>query len=393
MTGWNCGASTAKRGTALWWPTMIWSRAQCSTTTIAGTHRRSMSQPERHLARSIVPISEACGTVPKLREVAISVSPRLHLGLLSMHARAPRMNGGIGFAVDGPKATIEAKLASGIEVTDLRHYPMVPAELEQLRHALDNLSEQLQLSEGAVIKIDGAMQTHVGMGSATAIRLGALEALALINRRTIARDALVAASGRGGTSGIGVNSYFDGCLVCDLGRANDGGQFAPSSRACAFSSPLALPSVQMPAWPVLLCIPRTLRPKTQEEEIAFFARTAPLPAAASFEASYIALFEIYAAVIERDFTAFCRGVDHIQHTAWKRAERAEYGGNALGFISERLVDAGAKCVGMSSLGPMLFCLADPPHLIDIAATARDLDCDVHRVEPANRGRDVRIIHA
>lgn len=327
-----------------------------------------------------------------MREVVVSVFPRLHLGLLSMHAGAPRMNGGIGFAVDGPQATIEVKPASGVEVADVRTSPMAPAELEQLRRALDDLSEHFQLSEGAAMRIDGAMQTHVGMGSATAIRLGALEALALVNGRTIARDALVAASGRGGTSGIGVNSYFDGGLVCDLGRTSDGSHFAPSSQTRTASLPLALPSVRMPAWPVLLCIPRAIRPKTQEEEIAFFARTAPLPAAASFETGYIALFNIYAAAVESDFAAFCHGVEHMQHTAWKRAERAEYG-SALGLISARLRDAGAQCVGMSSLGPMLFCLAEPPRLADIAETARDLDCDVHYVHPANHGREVRVTYA
>ncbi len=322
----------------------------------------------------------------------MKVLPRLHLGLLSMHAGAPRMNGGIGFAVDGPNAEIKAKLASSIEVLDLRHSPMTDAELGQLQHALTTLSERLEFCNGATIEISGAVRTHVGMGSATAIRLGALEALALVNNHAIARDMLVTISGRGGTSGIGVNSYFDGGLICDFGRAGDGSSFTPSSQARTALAPLALPSVQMPHWPLLLCIPRAIRPKTQEEEAAFFARTAPLPAAASFEASYIALFEIYAATIERDFDAFCHGVNHMQTTAWKHAERAEYG-RALNLISEGLQDAGARCVGMSSLGPMLFCFADPSRLNDIAEAARNLNCEVHRVQPANRGREVQITHA
>jgi beta-ribofuranosylaminobenzene 5'-phosphate synthase len=242
-----------------------------------------------------------------------------------MHAGAPRMNGGIGFAVDGPTATIEAKPASNIEIEDARRFPMTASELQQLRGALLGFSQRLELKQGAAIRIEGAMQTHVGMGSATAIRLAALQALALVSGRTVARGALVAASGRGGTSGIGVNSYFDGGLVCDLGRSSDGSHFSPSSQVRATSPPLALPSVKMPDWPVLLCIPSTIRTKTQGEEVAFFARTAPLPAAATFETSYIALFELYAAAAEADFGAFCRGIEHMQRTEWKQAERAEYG--------------------------------------------------------------------
>lgn len=309
-----------------------------------------------------------------------------------MHASAPRMNGGIGFAVDSPNAIIGARSRSAIEVADMRPSPMAASELKQLRDALETFAEYLQLSKGAAIRIDGAMQTHVGMGSATAIRLGSLEALAMVNGRTVPRDTLRTASGRGGTSGIGVNSYFDGGLVCDLGRASDGNQFAPSSQLRAAAPPLALRSVNMPDWPMLLCIPRAIRPKTQDEEIAFFARTAPLPAAASFETSYIALFEIYAAAVESDFAAFCLGVENMQRTAWKQAERAEYG-NALALISARLRDAGAQCVGMSSLGPMLFCFADPSRLPDIAATARGLDCNVHHVQPANHGREARYTDA
>ncbi len=327
-----------------------------------------------------------------MSEVHIGVSPRLHLGLLSMHANAPRMNGGIGFAVSGPKVTIEAKAASRISVTDTRISPMVSTELEQLQRALDTLAEREQFSVGAAIHINGAMRTHIGMGSATAIRLGALEALSLVNERPLSRSALVAASGRGGTSGIGVNTYFTGGLVCDLGRASDGSQFTPSSQARATPPPLTLPAVQMPAWPIVLCIPESIRPKTQEEEIAFFTRTTPLPAAASFEASYIAMFEIYAAVIENDFPTFCSGIQRIQDTAWKRAERAEYG-NSLSTASSALRHAGAQCVGMSSLGPMMFCFADGLYINDVTAAARNLGCEVHLVHPINHGREVRIIHA
>ena len=95
----------------------------------------------------------------------------------------------------------------------------------------------------------------------------------------------------------------------------------PSSQAFATQPPLGLPAIPMPDWPMLLCIPRALAPKTQQEEIDFFERVTPLPASASFEASYVALFEIYATVAERDYGAFCRGVDRMQQSAWKRAER------------------------------------------------------------------------
>lgn len=308
-----------------------------------------------------------------------------------MHADAPRMNGGIGFAVDGPQASVVAKAAARVTVEDHRLWPMGAAELDQLRLALIGFADRLGLRDGAAIRVEGEMRTHVGMGSATAIRLAALEALALANGQEVNRAVLVTASGRGGTSGIGVNSYFDGGLICDIGRKSSG-RFAPSSQAGTASSALALPSVRMPEWPILLVLPKSLRPKTQADEINFFARTTPVPVAASYEASYVALFELYAAAAEVDFSAFCRGVERMQLSAWKRAERAEFG-EALATIGKGLLGAGARCVGMSSLGPLLFCLADAGDVAHLSQVAHRLNCDVREVRPSNRGRVLKISNA
>lgn len=304
-----------------------------------------------------------------------------------MHADAPRMNGGIGFAINSPTASVVAHAASGVTVEDNRPWPMSAVELDQIRISLVLFADRLGLRRGVAIRVEGEMRTHVGMGSGTAIRLAALEAFALANGQEVDRATLVESSGRGGTSGIGVNSYFDGGLICDLGRRRSG-DFVPSSRAAPAASALALPSVPMPDWPILLCLPKSLQPKTQAEEIAFFARTAPLPFRASYEATYIALFELYAAAAEVDFAAFSHGIERMQLSAWKQAERAEYG-RSLAAIGDDLRTAGARCVGMSSLGPLLFCLAAREELARVSQVARMLDCDVQEVQPVNRGRVLR----
>ncbi|MER9305899.1 hypothetical protein NKJ06_10055 [Mesorhizobium sp. M0293] len=325
--------------------------------------------------------------VTRMREVRVYVRPRLHLGLLSLHEGALRKNGGIGFAIEGPAAEIEIQEDSQLKVYDDRPQPMAPSECALLSELLERFALDHGMRGRGTIRVSGDMRTHVGMGSATAIRLGAMEALALLNQTHIVADRLLAASGRGGTSGIGINTYFSGGLVCDLGRPSDGSPYMPSSRTTPTRLPLALPIVPMPPWPILLCLPRSITPKTQQEEIAFFERTTPLPATASFEASYIALFEIYAAVVEGDYRAFCRGVTLMQETAWKRAERAEYG-EPLRLLSKKLLDSGADCVGMSSLGPMLFCFGESGRISAIAEYADALDCDVYRTSPSNVGRSV-----
>lgn len=322
-----------------------------------------------------------------VRRIGIGVSPRIHLGLLSMHHSAPRLNGGIGFAVEGPCAQIDATPAVHLTVRDERQYPMTAPELAQLQCALEGFLAAHRLERAAMVRIGGDMLTHVGLGSATAIRLGAIEALATLNGYRVGREELIAASGRGGTSGIGINSYFDGGLICDLGRRNEGQSILPSSRASTSRLPLALPSLALPDWPMLLCIPRAIMPKTQEEETAFFLRTAPLAETSSFEASYVALFAIYASAAEADYAGFCRGIERMQQTAWKCAERAEYGA-ALARIGAALLEAGTDCAGMSSLGPLLFCFAPHARLGAIASVARTMGCDVRQTAPRNRGREL-----
>jgi beta-ribofuranosylaminobenzene 5'-phosphate synthase len=145
----------------------------------------------------------------------------------------------------------------------------------------------------------------------------------------------------------------------------------------------------MPEWTIVLCVPKSIRPKTEEEEVEFFARTAPLSPAASFQAAYEALFNVYASVAEADHTAFCGGIGAMQETDWKAMEWREYGG-MLQTLKAKLLGLGADCVGMSSLGPMLFCMGNSSRLSEIAQQEKALDCDVICTKASNRGRSLQI---
>lgn len=269
---------------------------------------------------------------------------------------------------------------------------MTPVEIDQLGSLLRAFCSDRGLERMVQIDIGGDIRTHIGMGSGTLLRLAAIEGVALINGLHLTKAEIVFASKRGGTSGIGINSYFEGGLICDLGRPNDGDDFSPSSAVQPDRLPLALPTVTLPEWPMLLCIPRQISSKTQNEEIEFFRRTTPLSDTASFEASYLAVFGIYAAAAEGDYPAFCRSVNDIQHTAWKKAERSEYG-EALAEICEALRVGGADSVGMSSLGPMIFCFAPLAKLSGLEHIAAHYHCDTIRTAPVSRGRQVSVNHA
>ena len=318
---------------------------------------------------------------------SIEVHPRLHLGLISMHEGGSRKNGGIGFAIEEPTATVHLESDSTVSVADARPRPLSQDEIRAIEQAAAILAQARSFASGARVRITGAMRTHVGMGSGTGIKLAVLEGLSLLNGASISPSELVVASGRGGTSGIGINTYFHGGAVLDLGIPMDSTGFRPSSSVSASKRPMALPIAEMPAWPVVLCVPTGIVPKTHMQEVEFFGRTLPLPAAASFEAAYVALMDIFAALLEKDYAGFCRGIEAIQRTTWKSLEWREYGA-PLKTVRSKLMDLGVDCVGMSSLGPMLYSLAPLPILQRVVASSEELQCEVVLTHVTNSGRRI-----
>jgi beta-ribofuranosylaminobenzene 5'-phosphate synthase len=324
----------------------------------------------------------------RTRHVVVEVSGRIHLGLISMHANAVRRNGGIGFAVTAPKAVIEIRQSKQVRLRDERRSGFTKSEIAQVEDTVKRAIAQDQLGFGADVRITGELRTHAGMGSGTALRLGILEGIYYLYNVAVTREHLIKRSRRGGTSGIGINTYFSGGLVLDLGVPQDGLPYGPSSRAKATRSPTALPVLQIPEWRLCLCVPRSVPLKTEEEEVEFFARAAPLSPASSFQAAYEALFNVYASVVEADYSAFCGSIDAMQQTEWKAKEWREYSA-ALRMLRAKLLHLGADCVGMSSLGPMLFCFGNASCLSKIERNAEALDCDVICTKASNRGRSVQ----
>ena len=304
-----------------------------------------------------------------------------------MHAGGGRKNGGIGFSVSEPSGTLEITDSEQFQFNDLRETPFAKTEISQIAKAIEASVEAFDLVSNICVTISGEFMTHVGLGTGTAVRLAVLEGLFLINGKTISENRLVRQSKRGGTSGIGISTYFSGGLVFDLGIANDCRGFAPSSQAHSKHLPSLIPSLPMPLWPVCICIPRFIRPKSQEEEVDFFNKAAPVEPADSYEASYHALFGVYAAVIEHDFSAFCRAINAIQATTWKKQEWFAYGDSLLN-LATILRNQGADAIGMSSIGPMLYCLGNEDSMTYISQQGGALNCNVIRTVPDNSGRTI-----
>ena len=119
---------------------------------------------------------------------------------------------------------------------------------------------------------------HVGYGGKTALLLAIACACAEAAQQPMTRKQLQCLSGRGGTSGIGVNAFFTGGFLVDMGHAAEKGHpWTPS----ASSRPKAVPEVSVHRtipddWVFHLFLPRGVLYRAGEE-VDMFRRNTPIP--------------------------------------------------------------------------------------------------------------------
>lgn len=306
----------------------------------------------------------------KYKMLKIKAFPRIHISLIGMNDDGYRLNGGIGFSIASPTLDMIFESFDSIDVIDRRDNGFTQEELARLKNHLDNvmIKEKFKIGLRCVI-YDGMVQSHVGFGSNTMVYLSSIEALFILNNRDYTDQDVISMSGRGGTSGIGINTYFKGGFVFDAGIVNHGQRaFAPSSSFMTevTPTPLLIKRMILPKWHLGICIP-PIEHKTEGEERAFFQKNCPINRRDTETILYEAIYGITSSLMESDFGVFCKSIDAIQQTKWKMLERDLYGKEL--FTTESIIrDAGAKCVGMSSLGPMLYFFGD------------DIDCIIKKVQ-------------
>lgn len=319
----------------------------------------------------------------------ISVKPRIHITLISMHSGGYRKNGGIGLSLENPKGLLEFSRSEQFCFNDKRQNALPNDEREQLLGVLRKTQRLLKLDNSISIELSGGLLTHVGMGSGTALRLACLEALLRLNGRSATPNTLVELSQRGGTSGIGIQTYFSGQFVFDLGVKNENDLFSPSSTSHNSQVPLLLQAINFPNWPIGLCIPHNVPSRSQAEEIEFFSRSCPIKSEESYKTLFHSLLGTYASVREGDILTFSQSISAIQQCEWKRLERTQHSSDLM-FLEERLYACGAMCVGMSSLGPLLYFLAPEDKSQAIKSLMRESNCNIIFTKASNTGREIQL---
>lgn len=323
-------------------------------------------------------------------EIKISIPARLHITLVSMHLNSYRQNGGIGFAIDYPYLEIEFKDATTIEIHDNRKYGFSKEELERIFFILKKEKDRLNFNKGFIAKLNGEVDTHMGFGSTTATRLALIEALYIFNKSDYSKNDIIKASQRGGVSGIGIQTYFKGGMIFDIGRSSKG-SFVPSGSMEDINKelPLILQNKKMPMWEIGICIPN-IKPKSELEEKIFFNDTCPIDASESYKVLYHIIYGVLASIIENDKETFFEAIQEIQKCQWKKSEKSLYS-NALKDVEKKLYDCGASMVGMSSLGPTIFFMGEDMNLIIKKAKDKLTESKFFLTLPNNVGRSIKYV--
>jgi beta-ribofuranosylaminobenzene 5'-phosphate synthase len=142
----------------------------------------------------------------------------------------------------------------------------------------------------------------------------------------------------------------------------------------------------MPSWAFGICVPPNILPLTHQQEREVFAATTPVAQEEVQKTLFLALFGIFAAAAEADHSTFVLSVDALQTTAWKAAEWQAHG-TRLQDVATALRQAGARGIGLSSMGPTLFFGAQnfaPEEL------PKSLQGSVLTTRPRNCGRKVLV---
>lgn len=326
----------------------------------------------------------------KHKRITISAHPRIHISLIGMNEGGYRVNGGLGFSIASPTMNMVFEVNDSFTIIDQRTNGFTEKELLRLTGFINRLcySKKFSVKYKCIIE-DGLIRSHVGFGSNTIVYMACVEAMFVLNNMDYSFEDIVNCSSRGGTSGIGINTYFNGGFVLDVGIPKElSNGFVPSS--CILNShqlPLVLRQSKLPNWNMGICIPN-IKHKSEEQEQDFFKSNCPIDKKYVNEILYEAVYGITSSIIEQDFEIFCQSIDAIQKTKWKSMERNLYG-KKLQVIDDELRKAGAKCVGMSSLGPLLYFFGENiPKIIEKMRTNFP-DAICYKTSVNNTGRVIK----
>ena len=288
-----------------------------------------------------------------LEAIGVRAFPRIHMTLVDLAGATRRRFGGAGFALQAAPAVVRAVRAARTRLD------ILPNLLDRDRRDLQKYAESISeaLNTCFHIEVRSIMRQHVGLGSKTALLLAVGFACNALARSPLSPRQLALLSGRGGTSGVGVNTTFTGGFVVDGGhRAAVDVPYVPSSAGRPSTLPPALVRLNLPTdWRVHLFLPRG-RCYSAAEEIRFFEHNTPIPVKEVYDVMAAVYHGIATAVAEADLDCLRYALREVQRTGFKRREIDNQTPSVRKLLNRLDAEEGLAA-GMSSLGPLVYAVA------------------------------------
>lgn len=288
-------------------------------------------------------------------QITITSYPRIHISLLDLTSKGHRLYGGIGFSFNGLSISFEITSTSKLDIDAFEGVGYSTKEIDAIRRQLTQISTKHGFNRSIALKSVSPHFRHSGLGTGTQVRMALTEALSHCNGR-FDQETISRLAGRGGASGVGVHTYFDGGLVLDIGRPrrSEDAAFLPSNKSeNPDERPLKLGHVSSIPWACGIFLPMDVPCIHADAEEAFFKTATPAPEADVYKAVYEAVFGVYGGAASSDFDAFTKGINNLQNLHWKKSEILLHRGLIDGYIKE-IKELGAQAVGMSSFGPCIY---------------------------------------
>lgn len=293
----------------------------------------------------------------------IKTPSRLHITLIDLNGVYGRIDGGVGLTIDDPGLHIEAEpCENDLNTIFSKSSQKIPGLVEDYSKKIEVAASKVMTAMNYVggfnFNVDAAFSPHSGLGSGTQLSLAVAKLVTKLNGDDLSAFELAKIVGRGGTSGIGVESFENGGFIIDGGhKSNEKKNFLPSSASSASPPPIIARYNFPEDWKIILTIPNVERGVSGSKEIDAFQTYCPIPLVDVEKLSHLILMKLMPSVLESDLDAFGSAINDIQSTGFKKFEN-KLQNSIIKKIMEDLRNAGAAGVGMSSFGPTIYSVTD-----------------------------------
>ncbi|WP_421077435.1 beta-ribofuranosylaminobenzene 5'-phosphate synthase [Methanothermococcus sp. Ax23] len=291
------------------------------------------------------------------------ISPsRIHLGLIDLNGSIGRVDGGIGITLNHPNFIVEGRGSSDIEIEFDKNIlnNINNINKNEIEKRIYNISKKILNyigEEGIYLKIKNIIPQHSGLGSGTQMALSTGKLISMIYNKELDGKTLSNITGRGGTSGIGVNAFEKGGFIIDgghtFGKGKDKEDFRPSSASKNVRAPPLLFRHDF-NWDVVLTIPKGEN-IYGDKEIDIFKKYCPIPLNETQRMCHLILMKMMPAVIENDIKSFGEVVNELQYIGFKKVEvelQKDIVKELLGALQK------VSYSGLSSFGPTIYSICN-----------------------------------